>query len=180
MQVFGSNAEKRKDLMKILVLIILLALPLWAQPDAQQMIQAGYKRAATAVRLKYLDGILCNRGDDFVLCNPRGQQMDLGAERQRFQALLSNATRAGLRTKILEFHSLGAGRIGCLIEQELLVEIYNQRSHQLEVTDIRTQSEDVWAKVGNGWKIQACRVLSQSTLPGEALPKRYMRSRQEL
>jgi hypothetical protein len=147
-----------------------------AAPTPRQSVEAAYKRAALAAKLKFVEGLLSNRADEYRLFTRDGRQVDLTRERQRFNDLFAPALRVRLDTTILSFDVSQPDRAICGVRQLLRVENLNHETQQRDTTAITTLATDTWIKTSEGWRILATQAHSQATGAGEPLPVEFLRT----
>lgn len=142
--------------------------------DLKTDFEKAYRRAAFAAELKYVEGMLSNRAEDYELYTPGGNLLDLSIERTRFQSLMEPATRVQFETKILRCDPLGNDKAICYVEQFLRVES-TDKTGQLETAVVHTWSKDLWVATPRGWRIQKSKVIRQEYGKSEGLPDAYLR-----
>jgi hypothetical protein len=125
-------------------------------------LEAAYQRVERCARYKFLDGMLAHRGAGFQLFGPDGLNRDLTLERERFQLLLSRATRVRFKTQILKIKPTSQGG-HAEVNQSLVVEQVERESNRLFCLVISTRAIDSWQLTPIGWKLTATSVLNQTT-----------------
>jgi len=140
-----------------------------ARPVTREEIQHGYERAALGAEIKFVDGLLANRADNYVVFAPDGARQDLSVERSRFAQFFQQGTRVLLETKILEYKSKG-DHAGVVIDQVLKVEVADEKNQQLYTKMLVTRSIDQWELIGGVPRVTGSRVLQQYFKRGPALP----------
>ena len=143
----------------------------FAAESTKQLIQAAYQKAALAAEYKYVDGMLCNRADEFQLLTAQGMLVDLTAERQRFLRFLEPASRVHLETKILGFDSEPKGTaVLCAVYQVMQTQTFDPATGTNKILALKTYSRDYWLRKNGQWQLVRSAVVQQTTGPGEALP----------
>lgn len=147
----------------------LLAWPAAARPVSQEEIQQAYARAALGAEIKFVDGLLANRAENYVVFAPDGARQDLSVERERFAQFFQMGTRVKLETKILDYKIQG-NFAGVVIDQVLQVEVADEKTQKLYTRQLVSRSVDQWKLVDGIPRIVASRVLQQYFKRGQALP----------
>ena len=125
-------------------------------------LQAAYARSEHCARYKFLDGMLANRAAGFELFGPDGLGRDLSLERERFQFLLSRATRVRFKTRILKIVPTACGA-QAEVNQSLVVEQVEPRTRSLYCQVFSTREIDTWEVTPSGWKLISSTVLNQES-----------------
>lgn len=152
----------------VLLLSLLVGLLLPAQSeDWRKEITAAYARAGEAARLKFLPGLLGNRGSGYRLFSPNGE-VDVAAERLRFRELLAPATQVRFDTKILQGLQTGDS-IQCVVSQVMQFERPDPATNELFTLAVHTRATEKWTRVRSGWRLTETRVHSQDLVRGPKL-----------
>ena len=125
-------------------------------------LNSAYARVERCARYKFLDGMLGNRAAGFQLFGPDGLNRDLTLERERFQLLLSRATRVRFKTKILKIMPTAKGA-HAEVNQSLVVEQIDMKTKMLFCIVLSTRAIDSWEVTPVGWKLTATSVLNQTS-----------------
>ncbi len=144
-------------------------LPAQARPVSREEIQQAYTRAALGAEIKFVDGLLANRAENYVVFAPDGARQDLSVERERFAQFFQLGTRVKLDTKIVDYKFQG-NHAGAVVDQVLQVEMADEKSQKLYTRQLITRSFDQWELIDGTPRIVASRVLQQYFKRGQALP----------
>lgn len=153
------------------LLLLLLWSVAWGQPVLDQsVLETAYARAAFGAELKFLDGLLANRADDFKLYGPDGAPQDLRLERMAFAQLFAASARVKLETRILSCQAK-AGEARASVEQVLSFERVDEQSGKLYTQVFRTRSTDRWCRRGGQPVLVESRISQQSCSREAPLPE---------
>lgn len=141
--------------------MLLLAGMAWAEKPSQQSLQKAYARAAFGAELRFLDGLLANRSDDFKLYGANGSLQDLHLERLAFAQMLQASGRVKLETLLLDYHPVADGATAT-VEQVLKFEQVDEASNRLCTRVFRTRSRDHWRVRAGKLQLIESRVLHQT------------------
>lgn len=131
-----------------------------ASSGARGAIEKAYKRQNQAVQQKNINGFMDSLTPDFSTKTPSGQTLSREQVRQTMLSMFAAAASLHGETAIQGF-SLKSGKAYVTTKERDLVVLINVQTKQTRTLVDDETDAAVWRKVGNDWKEEAVRVISQ-------------------
>lgn len=146
--------------------VCLCSAPGRGSPEARAAIEAAYQKTCEAANLRFIDGIVSLRHDDFEAFAPDGKSLDLFGERDRYTRLFDSALSISKTYRILSFQMTAPGQAKCEVH-EIYEIVKLDAAGRERPFFFESLSKDHWLETPRGWRIKATYVTRQRAGPRE-------------